>query len=208
MWAVVSWFSAGGAYGRCRQPSPRRRRRIAGRNKKNVKFCIGCSLSGCGCVIIEVKTNDPFEAFLQRYRGMLFTLVRRYSHRSVDVDDLLQDASLALWRDSARLLSMGVGPQQAALTWKIARNAMIDTTRRHAALEALPEGYDGEADDSTLVDELHAQVDMLDEPDRTLVNMQLEGYSYDEIAAATSLTVKNVSVRLVRAKEKLRKYFI
>jgi len=65
-----------------------------------------------------------------------------------------------------------------------------------------------EAEDTSLVDELYAQVSLLDEPDRTLVGLQLQGYSYEEIAAKSGLTVKNVSVRLVRAKEKLRKHFI
>jgi len=145
---------------------------------------------------------------LHRYRGLLFTLGRRYSRRGLEVDDLLQEASVALWHDSQRLLSMGAVPAQAALVWKIGRNAMIDTLRRYKATEALPEGFEMREEEHSLVDDLHAQVALLDEPDRTLVTLQLEGYSYEEIAERTGLTVKNVSVRLVRAKEKLRQYFI
>ena len=48
-------------------------------------------------------------------------------------------------------------------------------------------------------------IQMLDEPDRTIVRMQLEGYSYEEIGKAVSMTEKNISVRLIRIKEKLRK---
>lgn len=155
-----------------------------------------------------VRTKDPFEELLHRYRGLLFTLCRRYSQRSLEVDDLMQEASVALWRDSARLLAMAAGPAQAALVWKIGRNAMIDALRRHSATEALPEGFDMVDEDTGLVDELRARVAQLGEPDRTLVTMQLGGYSYEEIAAQTGLTVKNVSVRLVRAKERLRQYFV
>lgn len=155
-----------------------------------------------------VKTTDPFEAMLHRYRGLLFTLCRHHRRRGLEVDDLLQEASVALWRDSQRLLSMAAAPAQAALVWRIGRNAMIDALRRHSPTEALPEGFEQEAEDHSLVDELHAQVALLDEPDRTLVGLQLQGYSYEEIAERTGLTVKNVSVRLVRAKEKLRQYFI
>lgn len=145
---------------------------------------------------------------LRRYRGLLFTLGRRYSRRGLDVDDLLQEASVALWRASGRLLPLGAGPQQAALAWRVARNAMVDALRRHAPTVELPEGFDAPADDTTLVDELHAQVALLDEPDRTLVTLQLQGYSYEEIADRSGLTVKNVSVRLTRAKDKLRKHFV
>jgi DNA-directed RNA polymerase specialized sigma24 family protein len=36
----------------------------------------------------------------------------------------------------------------------------------------------------------------------------MEGYSYEEIAAHLDMTEKNVSVRLVRVKEKLRKSMV
>ena len=38
--------------------------------------------------------------------------------------------------------------------------------------------------------------------------MQLEGYSYEEIGKQLEMTEKNVSVRLVRAKERLRKAMV
>lgn len=38
--------------------------------------------------------------------------------------------------------------------------------------------------------------------------MQLEGYSYEEIGTELGITEKNVSVRLVRIKEKIRKEWI
>lgn len=90
------------------------------------------------------------------------------------------------------------------MVWKIARNTAIDNLRRTPTTDTLPEGYDVEADDTSLVKELHEQIALLDEPDRTIVKMQLEGYNYQEIGAKVNMTEKNVSVRLVRIKEKLR----
>jgi RNA polymerase sigma-70 factor (ECF subfamily) len=89
--------------------------------------------------------------------------------------------------------------------WKIARNAVIDTLRRIEETEALPEGYDSADDDRTLLHELHERIALLTEPDRSIVRMQLEGYSYEEIGERLGLSEKNVSVRLVRIKEKIRK---
>ena len=171
-------------------------------------FGEGCSFFGCFYVIIIVRPQDPFEALLHRYRGLLFSLCQHYRRRGLEVDDLLQEASVALWHDSGRLLTMGTGPQQAALVWKIGRNAMIDALRRTPETEGLPEGYEEAEEDRSLADELQEHVRMMDEPDKTLVTMQLSGYSYEEIASTTGLTVKNVSVRLVRAKEKLKSKFI
>ncbi|MBR3782968.1 MAG: sigma-70 family RNA polymerase sigma factor [Bacteroidales bacterium] len=100
------------------------------------------------------------------------------------------------------------GVQQAAWVWRVARNAAIDTLRRTPQTEALPEGMEQAADDTTLVEHLRERIALLPEQDRKVVEMQLEGYSYDEIAAATGLTVKNVSVKLVRIKDKIRKEWL
>lgn len=148
--------------------------------------------------------NNPFDELLHRYRGLLFTLCSRFKHRGLEVDDLMQEASIALWRDRERLLGLGTGVQQAALVWRIARNAAIDALRRTDETDSLPEGYDQMDDDRSLLRELHEQIGTLSEPDRTIVRMQLEGYSYEEIGNQLGMTEKNVSVRLVRAREKLR----
>lgn len=151
--------------------------------------------------------KDPFDEMLQRYRGLLYTLSRRFSHRGLEFDDLLQEACIGLWRARVSLLALS-GPAQAAMVWKVARNTIIDCLRRTPDNEALPAGYDHPDDDRTLLAELHEAVGRLDEPDRTIVGMQLKGYSYEEIGEAVGMTEKNVSVRLVRAKEKLRKEFV
>ena len=147
---------------------------------------------------------DPFDELLHRYRGLLFTLCGRFKHRGLDREDLVQEAVVALWRDRERLLALDGAPQ-AALTWRIARNAVIDALRRTKETEALPEGHDSVAEDRLMVEHLYERIALLPEPDRTIVRMQLEGYSYEEIGQRMGMTEKNVSVRLVRIKDKLRK---
>ncbi len=141
---------------------------------------------------------------LHRHRGLLFSLCRHYSRRGLEVDDLLQEVTVALWRDRERLLSLPAW-QQAALTWKIGRNAVIDCLRRVKETESLTEDYDVINEDRSLLRELHERINLLDEPDRSIVRLQLEGYNYKEIGEQVEMTEKNVSVRLVRIKEKLRK---
>lgn len=151
---------------------------------------------------------NTFDDLLHRYRGLLFSLCRHYSRRGTTVEDLIQEASVALWRDRERLLLLSRGPQQAALVWKIARNAVIDDLRRIRSSEPLPENYEEVSEDHSLLQELHERIALLEEPDRTIVNMQLEGYSYEEIGSHLGMTEKNVSVRLVRIKDKLRKLMV
>lgn len=165
---------------------------------------MSCSFFSFCDVIIPVRAKDPFDELLHRYRGLLFTLCSRYKHRGLEINDLIQEATMTLWRNRERLLTLG-SVQQAALVWKMSRNAVIDALRRIEDMDELPEAYDEQAEDRSLIQELHEEINRMEEPDRTILNMQLEGYSYEEIGHALGMTEKNVSVRLVRAKEKLRK---
>ena len=172
---------------------------------KDVEISDLCSFSVIFYVIIYVITNASFDALLHRYRGLLFTLCRRYQRRGTTIEDLLQEASVALWVKREQLCLMPVNPRQAVLVWTIARNAIIDELRRTPKNEALPEGYGAADDDRSRMHELRERISLLPEPDRTIVSMQLEGYSYEEIAESLEMTEKNVSVRLVRIKDKIRK---
>lgn len=162
----------------------------------------------CYVIIVETyemsRKTDSFEDLLHRYRGLLFTLCSRFRHRGLSAEDLFQEATIAIWRNRERLVALG-SVQQAALTWKIARNAVIDALRHIEETESLPEHIDEAEEDHCLIKELQEQISRLDEPDRSIVRLQLEGYSYEEIASKLDMTVKNVSVRLVRTKDKLKK---
>lgn len=170
------------------------------------KYFGTCVVFGLFFALLDyVRTKDPFDTLLHTYRGMLYSLCRRYARRGLEADDLLQDVTVALWQQRSRLADVPEGVQRAAWVWRVARNAAIDTMRRTPQTEALPEGLDPAEEDRTALEHLRERIALLPEPDHTIVGMQLQGYSYEEIAAATGMTVKNVSVRLVRIKEKIRK---
>jgi RNA polymerase sigma-70 factor (ECF subfamily) len=140
-----------------------------------------------------------------RYRGLLFSVCRRYARGGLEVDDLLQETSLTLWNLREKLFNITLAPQQAAWIWRVARNTCIDFLRKRAnGASPLPENYDAPADDTTLHDTLHELIDQLPEPDRTIVTMHLEGYEYKEIGHRTGLTKNNVGIRLMRIKDKLK----
>ncbi len=116
----------------------------------------------------------------------------------------MQEVSLVLWQRREQLLALGAVPLQAAWIWRVARSTCIDILRRTPETSPLPEGYDPPADDRTLPHHLHRLIELLPDPDRTIVRLHIEGYNYEEIAQQTGLTANNISVRLVRTKEKLR----
>ena len=141
---------------------------------------------------------------MHNYRGLLFSVCRRYSRDGVEVDDLLQETTLVLWKLRDKLFSITSPPKQAVWIWRVARSTCIDHLRRTPPPETLPEGYDAPAEDLTLHETLHELIRQLPEPDRTIVTMHLEGYDYKEIGQRVGMTKNNIGVRLMRIKEKLK----
>ena len=140
-----------------------------------------------------------------RYRGLLFSVCRRYSCDGLMVDDLLQETMMALWNLREKMLDISPTPKQAAWIWRVARSTCIDLQRkRKNDYSPIPEGYDSPNDDTTLHDALHELIAQLPEPDRSIVTLHLEGYDYKEIGRQVGMTKNNIGIRLMRIKDKLR----
>ena len=140
-----------------------------------------------------------------RYRGLLFSVCRRYSGDGLEVDDLLQETMLTLWNLREQLFSITIAPKQAAWIWRVARSTCIDLWRKKSNCHVhLPDDYDAPAEDTSLHDTLHELIAHLPEPDRTIVTMHLAGYEYKEIGQRVGMTKNNIGIRLMRIKEKLR----
>lgn len=155
---------------------------------------------------ITKDASKSFEQVLMQHQSMLYRLCSRFSSREVTVEDLMQDIAVALWRQREKLWSVPDGVQRKSWIWKLARNTAIDTIRKAPSFSELDKQMADsiQDEDHSLVDTLREQIALLEEPDRTIVRLQLEGYAYAEIAAKLKMTEKNVSVRLVRVKEQLR----
>ncbi len=65
--------------------------------------------------------------------------------------------------------------------------------------------FTDEDDDSQQIRMLYDRINQLNLVDRAIVLLWLENLSYDEIAAIVGISVKNVSVKLVRIKQQLIK---
>jgi RNA polymerase sigma-70 factor (ECF subfamily) len=65
--------------------------------------------------------------------------------------------------------------------------------------------FDDSDDDTKQVQMLRSRISKLGPFDRAIVLLWLENLSYDEIGAIVGISAKNVSVRLVRIKDQLKK---
>ena len=153
----------------------------------------------------SVTQRETFNGLMLRYRGLLFAVCSRYARRGLDVDDLLQEAMLALWEHREKLFSINPAPRQAAWIWRVARSTCVDLHRmRENSHLPLPDTYDAPAEDTSLHEALHELIAQLPEPDRTIATMHLEGYEYKEIGHQVGMTKNNIGIRLMRIKEKLK----
>jgi RNA polymerase sigma-70 factor, ECF subfamily len=152
----------------------------------------------------EQKT--VFNSWLNTYKGVLFKVVRTYAFTLQDQEDLFQEIAAQVW-----ISIPSFAGNSAASTWiyRVALNTAISWSRnelRHhdrnkAALdgnEAALRPNDCEIDPR--LDWLYEQITQLNELDRSLTLLLLDGFSYKEMADALGMTQTNVGVRIHRIK--------
>ena len=161
------------------------------------------------------QADDRFLAHLDAHRKILYKVANAYCRSAEDRRDLVQEIVVQLWR------SFGRFDERAAFsTWmyRIAVNVAISFYRsegRHArrtelveepALEilAMDHAMPPESDD---VRQLHRFIGELDELNRALVILYLDGNSHETIGAILGISTSNVGTRIGRIKERLRRDF-
>jgi RNA polymerase sigma-70 factor (ECF subfamily) len=173
-------------------------------------------------LVRRVQRGDKgaFDALVLKYQHKLVKLVMRYVRNPAEAEDIAQEAFIKAYRALPQFRG-----DSAFYTWlyriaiNTAKNAVVSRDRspieynidRHDATE---ESYDmqGRMKDSetpeglVLTDEIrttvNAAIDALPEDLRTaIVLRELEGLSYEEIAAAMDCPVGTVRSRIFRARE-------
>ena len=153
-----------------------------------------------------------FEASLARHRGIVLKVASIYCWDAEDRRDLAQDIRAQLWRAYSNY-----DENRSFSTWmyRIALNVAISYRRssthrdRHhsslddAVLAAIPDPAAHEPDDRAR--ELYRVIHQLDDLDRALILLYLEGRSYREIAEVLGISETNVATKLNRLKQRLRK---
>jgi RNA polymerase sigma-70 factor (ECF subfamily) len=160
-----------------------------------------------------VTDQSAFLALLDQHRGILYKVATAYCARREDRGDLIQEIVVELWRAWPRF-----DARATYSTWmhQIAMNVAISHFRgeRRRIRDALPIeefGMDlaaadramGEQGDDLLA--LHQLIAQLDEINRGLILLYLEGYGQDEIARMLGLSGSNVATRINRIKTRLQR---
>jgi len=146
-----------------------------------------------------------FDQWLKSHQGLFFKVVRAYAFTPQDQEDLFQEIATQVWQSVPNFRG-----EAAVTTWiyRVALNAAIAWTRKEwkhrerrqsvdrvepAILQASP------ATDPR-IEWLYVQIRQLNEIDRSLTLLLLDGFSYKEMAAMLGITENYVGVKISRIK--------
>lgn len=159
--------------------------------------------------MIEGNKEQRFTDLVLDQKSTIYAVCYMFAQSRVEAEDLFQDVLIRLWQgfDTFKEAS-------SAHTWvyRISLNTCLnDKKKRSRRVKTIPldltvDLYQ-DTDDPKVdqIRQLHDRIGQLELTDRALVLMWLEGMSYDEIGLVLGISANNVSVRLVRVKEKLIK---
>ena len=149
-----------------------------------------------------------FAQIVKEHKGTIYTVCYMFSKDEAEVSDLFQDILVNLWKGFPKFRG-----ESSAGTWiyRVSLNTCISAERKKKRkAETVPltmdiNLFEDSDEDTRQVRMLRERIGRLGPFDRAIVLLWLENLSYDEIGAIVGISAKNVSVRLVRIREQLKK---
>jgi RNA polymerase sigma-70 factor, ECF subfamily len=155
--------------------------------------------------VTENEQQQLFETWLSDHKAVIFKIVRAYAFTAMDQDDLFQEIIIQVWRSIPAFRK-----ECSATTWiyRISLNIAIKWVRkeqRHYRSESLEKAahllQENPIDERLLW--LYREIRQLNEVDRPIALLLLDGFSYKEMAAIIGITESNIGVRINRIKKLL-----
>lgn len=154
-----------------------------------------------------VEQQTIFDGWMAAHQGILMKVARAYGDSHADREDLFQDISIQLWHSADAFRG-----DCAATTWiyRVALNTAIAWTRRERRHGHAREDLDDAA--ALLVaapardprlDWIYARIAELDEVNRSLALLMLDGFSYRDMSQILGLSEGAIGVRITRIKAAL-----
>jgi RNA polymerase sigma-70 factor (ECF subfamily) len=154
-----------------------------------------------------------FAQLLVEHRGILYTVANGYCRNRDDRGDLIQDILVQLWRS---FTSFDARCRFSTWMYRVAINVAISAhrsagRRAQESVDLEDVGLELAAADRVMesasgdVRLLQRLITALDEPDRALIILYVEGHTHQEMAEILGISATNASTRVSRLKEKLRR---
>ena len=151
--------------------------------------------------------ETAFAQMVREHKSTIYTVCFMFSKDSDEVNDLFQEVLINLWKGFE---SFEGKSKIDTWIWRVSFNTCITQERKKKRSSSIPlsmeiDLFNDKDEDTRQVQMLYDRIHQLKPFDRAIVLLWLENMSYEEIAAIVGITVKNVSVRLYRIKEELKK---
>lgn len=151
--------------------------------------------------------EQEFTALIDQHRGIIFKVIRLYVNHEENERDLFQEILFQAWRSYPNFKG-----QSKFSTWlyRVGLNTVLTFRRRpklvvpHEDLSVLKVSIDERVHPEE-TEALYIAIRDLNELDRMIVTLHLDGYENEEISEISGLTKNNVAVKLHRIKETLTK---
>lgn len=156
---------------------------------------------------METLEKD-FANIVRKHKSTIYTVCYMFSQDNDEVEDLFQETLINLWKGFAQFRG---DSSPATWIWKVSLNTCISFDRKKRRRgESVPLSmsinlFEDDDNDSRQIEMLRKRINQLGPFDRAIVLLWLENLSYVEIGEIVGITAKNVSVRLVRIREQLKK---
>ena len=148
-----------------------------------------------------------FAQIVQENKRRIYTVCYMFSKDADEVNDLFQEILINLWKG---LQSFEGDKFLSTWVWRVSLNTCINWSKKQKrTLEKVPLDvninlFEDMDEDSMQIRQLYDRINRLGYIDRSIILMWLENLSYDEIGSILGITANNVSVKLVRIREKLK----
>jgi RNA polymerase sigma-70 factor (ECF subfamily) len=156
----------------------------------------------------ESKQKQIFDTWLHDHKGLFFKIVRAYAFTANDQDDLFQEICIQVWKSIPNFRGEAKASTwiyrvalYAAMAWSRKERKHDDKTKPLADVAQTLIAINHEID--SRLDWLYTQIGQLNEVDRSICLLMLDGYRYGEIAELMGITSSNVGVKIHRIKQHL-----
>lgn len=156
--------------------------------------------------MLHERTHQHFLELIHRHQSIIHKICFVYCNNKTDREDLQQEIILQLWKSFPSFQETA-----AFSTWmyRVALNTAINQTRRSGIFidsSSSPEVPYDPSDFYNLSEEiqiLYRAISQLRKVEKAIILLWLEEKTYEEIAESIGISVKNVSVKLVRIRTRL-----
>jgi RNA polymerase sigma-70 factor (ECF subfamily) len=154
--------------------------------------------------------KDQFLNVLEENIGIILKISRAYTNTVQDKEDLINDITLELWKSFERFRG-----ESKISTWiyRVAINISMNYHRKKTndklyfpdnLKQFESSNWISEPNDSSQTEILYQCIDELNQLNKAIILLYLDGNSHDEISEITGISKTNVGTRISRIKAQLK----